>query len=360
MVNAAKTKGPSYCKSSIKHCQPATKPFPFSRQVHPSRGKTPLKCVEEGTEFIMLQRARIRPAAAMRFAATARPARALHFPPPPAGQPSQQHLRQQQRRLFHYDPNAAPRPRKTMRSRLFDYAVGSLLTVGGFVGWQYYRLQQLRSALELELGGRLQEYKDYYTGLEAGFQEARAAGDNDRLRELTFDVLRRAPAGENRFSVDGGPLIEVGPLPGLPQDDDMSGRELVPAEDTLVFIEKRQDTGKIFMMLVAVNLELDEIYRGMGDAPPREQDKLGELLRRVGDQVRMWEYQGRVLEGEDDGRPNLAVIFMLRDHHWIFQHQHGHIQHVYVGGLVEDTNDILEAEDLVAQHMGQKPKRGSR
>ncbi|KAI0134532.1 hypothetical protein BJ170DRAFT_610251 [Xylariales sp. AK1849] len=282
----------------------------------------------------MLQRARIRPTSAFRL--TARPL-------PRASHPS---FRTHQHRTYYYDPNAGRTP---MRSRLRDYAIGAALTVGGYYGWNIYRLWGLRAKLESELKEKIVELKAEAQAMQSAFAEARRSGDHEKLRELTFNIWRMDETSDDG---SGQPGKEVGPLPGLPFDDEMAGKELVPAEDTLMFVRK-DDEGRIAELSVAVNVEFDELYRGMADPPVElHKDKLRELLRRIDDVVKLWQRQGRLIEERTNSQGSaiegvviLTVTLVLRDKAWIFDYGDGHFHSIQSGsvGLDADADD----EDLV-------------
>jgi hypothetical protein len=183
----------------------------------------------------------------------------------------------------------------------------------------------------------------------SGFAEARRTNDHERLRELTFAVQRRLCGGGDE---DGEPrATEVGPLPGYAWDDERKGRELVAVEDTLMFLQE-DDEEHIVQMQVAVNLELDEVYRGTADPPVADptRDKLGELFERVTEQVRVWQRYGRLRENHRvRGGVELVVGFMFRDQYWNFEWADGHFDSMGCGNMVDMSDEITAAEEALRE-----------
>jgi hypothetical protein len=298
-----------------------------------------------------------------RAAAAARP-RATAGPQIQRFLQRQQRLQQQQQRAaFHYDPHqytyGAKPPFRSRLKDMFIGAAGVVALVGGFFAYELWDIGRQRSSLQHELQAELDELRDWNRDIAARFASARAMGDHLALRRLTFELARRAHADSAENSVldrvlgrvaakeagesSGVPdsnssatttpvlpphVSEVGTLPGLPYDDARSGRELVPADDTLMFLlTDPDDDDRIVACHVAVNLEADEVYRGMADpVPPPDADKLGELLRRIDNQVRAWRRQRRLVE--DDQGVDLMVNLTLRDQTWSFEYADGHFDSI--------------------------------
>lgn len=344
----------------------------------------------------MLQRIHLRPtaAASQLTRAAARPQIQRFLPQRPhqqqhAGSGLQHQLqllpqRQQQRAAFHYDPHAnnygSPYGRPPFRSRLKDMFIGAggvVALVVGFFAYELWDIGRARNSLQDELRAELRELRDWNLDVARRFALARRDGDHLALRRLTFELARRAHANSAENSAldriiasqeqqqqrregagyddddegydEGGGVLatnvaEVGTLPGLPFDDPRSGRELVAAEDTLMFLLKEPLEDRIVACHVAVNVEAAEVYRGMADpVPPPEADKLGELLRRVDDQVRAWRRQDRLLE-DDAGEVDLMVNLTLRDQTWSFDWANGHFDSLSGLSTIGRATPVMRVE----------------
>lgn len=196
--------------------------------------------------------------------------------------------------------------------------LGSFLTSTGFfsyLGYVYYRVYKAQAVLEAESNAKKQVYEDF----APLFAEARGAQDHDRLREVTFGFVRRLLSKHSDGYGDGDPIFEVGPLPPLPEDHELHGKELIPPEDTLMFVEKDEDRYISFVQ-VAVNLDLEEVDAAWDSKPSRHRlvdaadDYLGELLTRFEYQVEFWRNQDKLRGGQ------LIVVFALRDKFWTFSY----------------------------------------
>ncbi|KAI1850657.1 hypothetical protein JX266_003939 [Neoarthrinium moseri] len=294
----------------------------------------------------MITRARIRQL----------PVSRLIRPSPKTPQPQLRPWRQQ--RPFHYDPHANIY-KPPFRSRLKDMAIGAGIVVGavgGYVSLKLYGLYGARDQLTDELKVELENLRSYNQDTAAGFAEARAQGEHHRLRQLTFELAHHVHSDDKKGHLPHY-IAEVGPLQGLPYDDPMSGQELVPSEDTLVFLQKDPVDDLILGCHVSVNLDAEEVYRGMADpAPEPGADKLGELLRRVTDQVQMWRRQGRLLES-DRGEVELEVILLLRDKVWVFDYAGGHYDAVEgPSSILGDPDAMMEVERILENLEGKKKK----
>ncbi|ORY65397.1 uncharacterized protein BCR38DRAFT_484823 [Pseudomassariella vexata] len=194
-------------------------------------------------------------------------------------------------------------PPRSRGSRIKDMAIGSVLTIGAFFIYKYYTLRQAFRELQefAEDSKEVIAIKEEFRQL---FAEARESGDHDRLRDVTFSLPRRL------FDKYPGEIVESGPLPGYAVDDELYGKERVPAADTLMFVEEDQETGLIGVVQIAINLELEDLrdrHSAKIALDPKE-DKLAELFRRVAHQATMWKSEGKL---DDDGQ--MMVVFQLRD-----------------------------------------------
>lgn len=189
-------------------------------------------------------------------------------------------------------------------------ALGSALTVTAYLSYIGYTYYQVRKALK-SLQAEAEETRGVYGDFAQQFAEAREAQNHERLREATFGFIRRL------LSKHGDAIFEVGPLPPFPEDDELHGRERIPAEDTLMFVEKDEDRF-ITVVQVAVNLDFKEVESEWNSKPDRlvdaADDKLGELLTRFEYQVEFWRKQDKLRGGQ------LIVVFALRDKFWTFSY----------------------------------------
>ncbi|KAH6652871.1 hypothetical protein BKA67DRAFT_536583 [Truncatella angustata] len=296
----------------------------------------------------MLQRVRIRPLPASRLLSSrsqfsepihnfrARPSQ-VQLPQPRAG------------RHFHYDPHAVvfQLPLKT-RLKYMAYGALSLIALGGsYLTWQLYGLYGQRNELEEELKDAVGKLRAFNEEFARGFSQARATSDHHALRQLTFDLARRSLADTETEQLPPH-IVEFGELPGLPFDDPRSGRELVPREDTLILLEK-DELDRIATCHVAVNLELDDVYRGLADPKPEpDADKLLEILRRVGDQIELWRRQGRLFE-DHTGEIDLVILLGFREKNWALEYAAGHWNSLAgPGSIVEQSESIVRAEEMLA------------
>ncbi|RYP92511.1 hypothetical protein DL770_001377 [Monosporascus sp. CRB-9-2] len=218
-------------------------------------------------------------------------------------------LRHEARRSFYHQPNQTGYYQKSKTRIIRDMALGSALTLGAFFAYSSYSYRKALKGLEAEADETRGVYKEF----ARRFAEAREAKDHDRLREATFEFSRRL------LSMHGDAIFEAGPLPPYPEEDELHGKEKIPPEDTLMFVEK--DEGRfITVAQVSVNLDLEELdsdwkryIDGEVDVNPAH-DKLGELLTRFEYQVEFWRKQEKLRGGE------LFVVFALRDKYWTFRY----------------------------------------
>ncbi|KAI0151325.1 hypothetical protein BJ166DRAFT_595660 [Pestalotiopsis sp. NC0098] len=256
----------------------------------------------------------------------------------------------QQARAFHYDPHAVV-VKLPLKTRLKYMGYGALWLVALGVGratWELYGLYAEREAMQDELKSIVQDLRAFQENFVTEFEQARAAGDHRRLGFLTVDLLLHTHADEAT-----GQLLEYyssfGELPGLPYDNPRSGHELVPREDTLILLEQANDD-IIGACHVAVNLELDEVYRTLIDPKPEpETDKLLELFTRIEDQIRVWRRQGQLFE-DKQGEVQLIIMFHFRDWSWPFEYTRGHWDslsgpaHILTeGSTVDRAEQVVEA-----------------
>ncbi len=188
-------------------------------------------------------------------------------------------------------------------------ALGSVLTVTAYVAYTLYRYRKTLKSLEAEVGASKHVYEEF----ARRFAEARDAKDHDRLREVTFDFNRRL------LSRHGDAIFEAGPLPPYPEEDELHGKEKIPVEDTLMFVEKDEDRF-ITVVQVAVNLDFEEVDSEWQRRPDTlvdpVDDKLGELLTRFEYQVEFWRKQEKLRGGQ------MFVVFALRDKFWTFSYSY--------------------------------------
>lgn len=244
------------------------------------------------------------------------------------------------------------------------YGALSLVALGGgLVSYRLYGFYGQRNVLEDELKLALEKLKAFNEEFASGFAEARAQSDHHRLRQLTFDLVRKAHADTETDRLPPH-IVEFGELPGLSFNDPRSGSELVAREDTMVLLEK-DEGDRIAACHVAVNIDMHEVYRGLADPKPEpETDILLELFRRLGDQIELWKRQGRLFEDEK-GRVDLVILFCLRENNWAFEYAEGHWNSLSgPQSLVEESESVIRAEEML-EAMSKKDKsiifgRGSR
>ncbi|KAI1077719.1 hypothetical protein F5B20DRAFT_259646 [Whalleya microplaca] len=231
---------------------------------------------------------------------------------------------------FNYTPQPQPtyyRP-QSWRSRLRDMAIGSGITIGAYLIYQSYRYRRFVKELkgtEEEIKAVLAKRLEFSNALA----EALEAGDHERLREVVFEFHRAAfaPFAE---------IVEVGPLPGFPEGDELYGKETIPVEDTLMFVEHDPaDKDRVAVVNVIINAGVDELERvpsGQVVLAGSKKGKLGELLSRMEIQAAEWRRAGSLHEGDD-----IYVVFTMRDSNVIF---------VYVNSYFQSINILSEQEAL--------------
>ncbi|KAK8076496.1 hypothetical protein PG994_003768 [Apiospora phragmitis] len=207
-------------------------------------------------------------------------------------------------------------PPKPWLHRFRDMAIGSALTFAGYFGYVYWEYRQMSKEM-----AELEEMQKEDTKFKERIRAARAAGNEDALRELTFKRQRHVI---KTFPSDT--VSEFGPLPSYPLGDDNCGKELVPESDTLVIVEKDPDTKQISTVLIAANLYVESMQSSSGTVvvdpsgtmpsftnkrePSYEpqDEKLKELFKRFEYQAHFWARRGELNE---DGE--CAVAFALQD-----------------------------------------------
>ncbi|KAK7937989.1 uncharacterized protein PG986_014857 [Apiospora aurea] len=212
-------------------------------------------------------------------------------------------------------------PPKPWRHRFRDMAIGSALTFAGYFGYVYWEYRQMAKEM-----AELEEMQKEDTKFKERIQAARVAGDEDALRDLTFQRQRHVI---KTFPHDT--VSEFGPLPSYPLGDDNCGKDLVPESDTLVIIEKDPDTKQISTVLIAANLHVPDMQSSTGTVvvdpsgtmPPftnkqessyePQDEKLRELFKRFEYQAHFWARRGELNE---DGE--CAVAFALQDADKVF------------------------------------------
>ncbi|KAK8092042.1 hypothetical protein PG997_002403 [Apiospora hydei] len=212
-------------------------------------------------------------------------------------------------------------PPKPWRHRFRDMAIGSALTFAGYFGYVYWEYRQMAKEM-----AELEEMQKEDTKFKERIQAARIAGDEDALRDLTFQRQRHVI---KTFPHDT--VSEFGPLPSYPLGDDNCGKDLVPESDTLVIIEKDPDTKQISTVLIAANLHVPDMQSSTGTVvvdpsgtmPPftskrepsyePQDEKLRELFKRFEYQAHFWARRGELNE---DGE--CAVAFALQDADKVF------------------------------------------
>ncbi|KAI1392985.1 uncharacterized protein F4822DRAFT_147589 [Hypoxylon trugodes] len=205
-------------------------------------------------------------------------------------------------------PNYAPGPYfypppKSRGSRLKDIAIGSGLTISAYLAYIYYQYRQLSKEMR-EAAKQYEQDEVLEMEFDHAFTEARYAGDQDRLKELTFELARAISKGR----------VEVGPLPRLPEGDKSHGKDNIPEEDTLMFIVDHD--GDSLIVHLAVNAESQEIFQSASrtDDPADQKDSpLLEIILRVNYQAAEWIREG--ILGEDG---DLLVTINMRDRHFGF------------------------------------------
>ena len=213
-------------------------------------------------------------------------------------------------RRFHYQPNPGPYFQKPKTKIVRDMVLGSVLTFTTYFAYTFYVYR--KAVKHLEAGTN--ELKEVYEEFAQQFADARESKDHDKLREVTFSFSRKLHA-RNGGSIS---IFEAGPLPPYPEDDELHGKEMIPTEDTLMFVEKDADQF-ISVVQIAINLEFKEIDSEWGNTDslvdPAE-NKLGELLTRFEYQVEFWRKQEKLRGGQ------LYVVFALRDSFWTFTYSY--------------------------------------
>ncbi|KAI4598035.1 hypothetical protein KJ359_003844 [Pestalotiopsis sp. 9143b] len=265
----------------------------------------------------------------------------------------------QQARAFHYDPHAVvvKLPLKT-RLKYMGYGALWLVALGvARAAWELYGLYDERDTLQDELKSVLQGLRAFQDKYKGQFEEARAAGDHHRLGQLTFTLLAHMHADDATGQLPDY-FSDFGELPGLPYDNPRSGQELIPREDTRILLEMDQDyDDTVCACHVAVNLELDEVYRTLVDTKPEpEADKLLELLTRLEDQIRVWDRQDCLFR-DRSGQVELPVMISFRDWVWCFAYQNGHWDSINgPAPLLANSRKIDKAEEIVEDlERGEKP-----
>lgn len=230
-------------------------------------------------------------------------------------------------RSFHYQPNQGDHPvyfqepKKPKKRIVRDMLLGSLLTITAAFAWTLYRYQRALEGLEADGDSDAESAAREYEDFREQFARAREAEDHLKLRDVTFRFVRAL--GE-RHPDSGGVPLEAGPLPPFPEDDELRGKERIPAEETMMFVETDEDDF-ITTVQVAVNLDLEDLEAGEFNydrnrnphqsADPSE-DKLAELLWRFEWQVEYWREQDRLKGGR------MFVVFGLRNRLWAFAYSY--------------------------------------
>ena len=211
-------------------------------------------------------------------------------------------------RPFHYQPNQAPYYQKPKSRIVRDMVLGSVLTFTTYFAYTYYQYRKALTHLEVETNATRQVYEKF----AQQFADARESKDHDRLREATFGFNR------SLLSRHGDSIFEAGSLPPYPEDDDLHGKEMIPTEDTLMFVEKDEDRF-ITVVQIAVNLEFEEVdneWKNTDAIVDPADNKLGELLTRFEYQVEFWRKQEKLRGGQ------LFVVFALRATFWTFTYSY--------------------------------------
>ncbi|KAK8123551.1 hypothetical protein PG999_003469 [Apiospora kogelbergensis] len=213
-------------------------------------------------------------------------------------------------------------PPKPWRHRICDMAIGSALTFAGYFGYVYWEYRQMSQEM-----AELEEMQKEDMRFKELIREARATGNEDALRDLTFQRQRHVTKSFPHDTVS-----EFGPLPSYPLGDDNCGKDLVPESDTLVIIEKDPDTKQISTVLIAANLHVEHmetpraggvVVDPSGTMPPfinkrepgyePQDERLEELFKRFEYQAHFW-----VRRGELNEHGECAVAFALQDADKIF------------------------------------------
>ena len=211
-------------------------------------------------------------------------------------------------RSFHYQPNQGPYYQKPKSRIVRDMVLGSVLTFSTYFAYTFYQYQKALKHLETET----EATKKVYEGFAQQFAQAREAKDHDKLREASFSFNRAL------LSQHGDAIFEAGPLPPYPEDDELHGKEMIPTEDTLMFVEKDEDHF-ITVVQITVNVEFEEVngeWKNTDALVDPADNKLGELLTRFEYQVEFWRKQEKLRGGQ------LFVVFALRDKFWTFQYSY--------------------------------------
>ncbi|KAK7753299.1 hypothetical protein SLS62_004818 [Diatrype stigma] len=230
-------------------------------------------------------------------------------------------------RSFHYQPNQGDIPvyfqdPKKPKSRIVrDMLLGSLLTITVSFAFALYRYQHVLQGIS-EVEAHAEAVAEEYEEFREMFARAHEAEDHGKLREATFAFVRSLC--KKRDGSHGGEPFEAGPLPPYPEDDELRGKERIPAEDTLMIVETNDDDF-ITNVQVAVNLDLEDLeavalyddIENRRNKNPRQladptEDKLAELLSRFEWQVETWRQQDRLKGGR------MLVTFALRNRLWVF------------------------------------------
>lgn len=213
-------------------------------------------------------------------------------------------------------------PPKPWLHRFRDMAIGSALTFAGYFGYVYWEYRQMSKEM-----AELEEMQKEDTRFKERIRAARVAGDEDALRDLTFQRQRHVI---KTFPHDT--VSEFGPLPSYPLGDENCGKDLIPESDTLVIIEKDPEIkGQISTVLIAANVHVENMQSSSGTIvvdpsgtmPPftnrrepryePEDEKLKELFKRFEYQAHFWARRGELNE---DGE--CAVAFALQDADKVF------------------------------------------
>ncbi|OTB04784.1 hypothetical protein M426DRAFT_147629 [Hypoxylon sp. CI-4A] len=148
-------------------------------------------------------------------------------------------------------------PPKPRGGRLKYMAIGSALTIVAYLAHLLYDIRQLSQQLK-QLQEEEEEEHSQRINLTLKFsqlfKEARRLDDEDLLRQMTFQYARGVAKD----------WTEIGPLPSLLQHEKRRGKDIIPEEDTLMFIDNSVPEDRIQLPVqIAINAEAEDIIRRM-------------------------------------------------------------------------------------------------